>query len=144
MIREPQFLPGTQDLLCRRVYVIRAKPELITHLIESGAQLDADDITTLQSPTVIMTGLVPFERDLEGWRRTILNKCKEAFFRGGLEYLPLSRLDLPAELLTDMATLSAFFDRWWIAEEAESIELVDNSWKTHDCHPMSTHISTSP
>ena len=133
MIREPRFLPETRDLYCRRVYVIRAKPALIDHLTEIGVKLDSVDMESLQRPTVVMTEEVPFERDLEGWRRAIENKCKEAFFRETLEYPPLSLLELPERLLTDMTILIAFFDRWWDAEEADDIEIVAGCWKTREC-----------
>jgi hypothetical protein len=153
MIREPRFLPETHDLYCRRVYVVRAKPELMAHLPEIGAQLEAADIDLLQRPTVVMTEEVPFERDLEGWRRAIENKCKEAYLRETLEYRPLSLLQLPVGLLTDMDILVAFFDRWWEAEEADDIEIVACCWKTRECcqfpspphNPASTNsLSYSP
>ncbi|WP_395752595.1 hypothetical protein [Prosthecobacter sp.] len=133
MIREPRYLPETRDLYCRRVYVIRARPELIAHLIVSGANLDAHEIDEMRSPTVVMTEEVPFERDIEGWRPAIKNKCKEAFFRETLEYPPLSLLELPEGLLTNMDILTAFFDRWWDAEEAVDIEIVAGCWKTRGC-----------
>jgi hypothetical protein len=133
MIREPRYLPETRDLYRRRVYVIRAKPELIAHLIVNGAKLDADEIDAMQTPTVVMTEEVPFERDLEGWRPAIKNKCKEAFFHETLEYPPLSLLELPEGLFTNMDILTAFFDRWWNAEEADDIEIVAGCWKTREC-----------
>ncbi len=144
MIREPRFLPETQDIYCRRVYVIRAKPSLIAHLTEIGAKLDVDDINSLQSPTVVMTEEVPFERDLEGWRPAIKNKCKEAFLRETLEYRPLSLLELPEGLLTDMDILTAFFDRWWEAEEADDIEIVAGCWKTRECCQLPPRAHNPP
>ncbi|WP_395742125.1 hypothetical protein [Prosthecobacter sp.] len=134
-------MPETHDLYCRRVYVVRSKPELIVQLKELGSKLDADAIELLQSPTVVMTEEVPFERDLEGWRVAIMNKCKEAYLRESMDFFPLSALELPEGLLTDMATLTAFFDQWWDAEEADSIEIVSGSWKTRECCSTPPHES---
>lgn len=133
MIREPRYLPETHDLYRRRVYVIRAKPELIAHLNVNGAEFDEHEIKALQSPIVVMTEEVPSKRDLEGWRLAIKNKCKEAFFRMNLNWSPLLRLGLPEGLLTDMDICTAFFDRWWDAEEAHDIEIVAGCWKTREC-----------
>lgn len=132
MIREPRYLPETHDLYGRRVYVIRAKPELIAHLNGKGENLDEHEIISMQSPTVVMTEEVPSKRDLDGWRPAIKNKCKEAFFRRNMNWSVLSRLGIPEGLLTDMDILTAFFDRWWDAEEAHDIEIVAGCWKTRE------------
>lgn len=136
MIREPRFLPETGDIYGRRVYVVRAKPALIAHLKHITSQLDTDDFEFIQRPTVVMTEQVPFEQDLEGWRPAIMNKCKEAFLRETSDYLVMSLLRPPRELFADMATLTAFFDQWWDAEEADDIEIEAGSWKTCECHPL--------
>lgn len=136
MIREPRYLPETRDLCRRKVYVIRARPELIAHLNAKGAELDAREIKSMQSPIVVMTEEVPSERDLKGWEPAIKNKCKEAFFRKNLEYGPLLMLEIPEGLLTDMDILTAFFDRWWDAEEAHDIEIVAGCWKTRGCSEL--------
>lgn len=116
--------------------MIRPRPALIAHLTESHPQVNADDVKFLQQPRVVMTEEVPFERDLEGWRPAIKNKCKEAFLRQTLEWHPFSLLQLPEGVLINMDTLTTFFDQWWEAEEAEDIEIEAGSWKTRECCPL--------
>jgi hypothetical protein len=131
MIKKTKMVPGKQDTFSRRMYVIRARPELIAHV--KGI---ADDLETIDtSPTVVMTEEVPFEEEIEGWNITIAKKCKEAFLRSNFDVFPLTAMEKPEALLEDMDVLVAFFDKWWTSERVGNyLEIVRGSWKTHDCY----------
>jgi hypothetical protein len=132
MIKEPK-INKEQDVYSRRVYVIRAKKELIELILKIDPSC-IEEVWVYKMPTVVMTEEVPFERDIEGWRKGIKNKCKEAYIRENIQDFPLSVMEKPDRLLKEMDILLKFFDNWWIAEEAEDcIEILDGSWKTDKC-----------
>ncbi|WOO40909.1 hypothetical protein [Rubellicoccus peritrichatus] len=133
MIKEPQFLDGTQDIYDRCVYVIRPKEELIDFILKlrPGAN---ENLNYFRIPTAVMTEAVPFEQDLEGWRIPLKNKCKEAYLRENINEFPLCEIEKPEGLLENMDTLICFFDKWWVAEEADHIEIVKGCWKTRECY----------
>lgn len=113
----PITLHDAQNPLERRAYVICPRPELAHRLAAFGL---SDALEFLGSPTVVMTEAVPFEGKLEGYRSVILRKCKEAFLSALFESLGA---DLCEVLLGDNAAPADAFDLWWIAEEAEAIEI---------------------
>lgn len=110
----------SQNPPMRRAYFIRPLPALFERLISLGL---AEDAEFLAPPTVVMTEMLPFEGGLEGYRSLILNKCKEAFLNGLLEYEPLSDSSYRNRLLGEDLTLADCFDIWWAAEEVETIEI---------------------
>ena len=128
MIKAPRFLEETGDLYCRRIYVVRPNDVLLDE-IRSRSSSSGVDLEYIQMPRVVMTEEVPFERDLEGWRPAILRKCKQAFVVEMWEDLETIGLPLPDAISTDLDVQLALFDSWWIAEEAEEIEIVAGSWK---------------
>ena len=131
MTKEPKLVPGKQDVFCRRMYVIRARKDLIDHI----KNISPESIGLERALTVVMTEEVPFEEDFEGWQKAIANKCKEAFLRDNIDEFPLTVLEKPESLLHNMNALIAFFDKWWIAERAtDYLEIVRGSWKTSQCH----------
>lgn len=60
----------------RRAYFVRPKENLAQRLESIGMAVDVD---ALCQPTVVMTEALPFEGKLEGYRKLILKRCKEAF-----------------------------------------------------------------
>ncbi len=110
-------LHDPQNPTARRAYVICPRPELAHRLAALGR---ADVLEFLGAPTVVMTEAVLFECKLEGYRSVILRKCKEAFVSAQIEFLGT---DLCHVLFGDSAEPADAFDRWWSAEEAETIEI---------------------
>lgn len=114
-------MPDDQNPLLRRAYLIRPRSELITAL--RGSQLEKDDVEFLTRPVVSMTELLPYEGKLESYRVLILRNCKEAFIRDLFEHLPLADDKIRHALLGEIVTIEGCFDRWWTAEEIETIEI---------------------
>lgn len=117
-----------QDLPRRRVYVIRATPEL---LARAKGLPDDDLVDVLATPHVVMTEELPFERYLEGWRNSIRVVSKLKFLEEILEtYCPFASVADALQVLGSTTVTEELFDRWWVAEEAEYTELEPSSWRT--------------
>ena len=122
MIKPARFLEGTQDLICRRTYVVTANEEFKAVMKE----LNIDELENMSFPVVAMTEEVPFERDLEGWRSAIRSNSKESFLR---EFVSEYPMELREKLSAKRSEGTIKFDDWFVATEAESIELIAGSWK---------------
>ena len=109
-----------QNPTIRRAYVVRAKPSIREHLEPRG---EADLAETLSRPTVVMTEALPYDGKLESYRSLILGKLKAAFIGDLREFL--GRDDC-ASLFGDFPDV-ILFDTWWVAEEADTIEIA-TSW----------------
>lgn len=109
-----------QNPIIRRAYVIRPRPELSQRL--EALEL-SEDLDFLGQPTVVMTEPLPFEGKLEGYRRLILRKCKEAFLQELLEFEPLATESHRIALLSAETPLEQSFDQWWTAEEVDTLEI---------------------
>lgn len=114
----------SQDPIIRRAYIVRARPELIDRLVEFGA---SDLIGICGEPSVVMTEPLPYEGKLEGYRSLILKKCKEAYLADLFQFEPFNSVPERSALLGDYPSLSEIFDRWWVAEEADTLE-IGTSW----------------
>ena len=114
---------SSQDIAARRVYVVKPKKELLDKLIELG---ESSLIEYIVIPQVVMTEELPFEEYLEGWRSKILTLCKQAF----LDELLIEYQFFPEETFIQLfgnETISdKSFDRWWITEEAEYLQIPTN------------------
>ncbi len=108
----------------RRAYFVRPKENLAQRLESIGM---ADDVDALCQPTVVMTEALPFEGKLEGYRKLILKRCKEAFVEAFFQDGPLSETSQREALLGNTITLEGFFDLWWTAEEVDTIE-IQTTW----------------
>ena len=131
MLKQSKFTDNG-DMITRRTYVVRAKKSLVQH-ISRRKTLDARDVEHLLEPTVITTPEVAFEEHLEGWRLSLVNKCKEGFLRWSGSFEPVTEMDLPEDLFEEMSVLVEFFDQYWSIEEADLVELDMDAWKTTDC-----------
>jgi hypothetical protein len=109
-----------QNPLMRRAYLIRPRAELEAAIHNLGL---SEDTEYLMQTVVTMTEALPYEGKLEGFRSLILAKCKEAFLRDLFEYAPLSDNRTRSALLGDFVTTQECFDRWWTAEEIETVEI---------------------
>lgn len=114
-------MPHDQNLLLRRAYLIRPRTELTTALRNS--ELEEDHVEFVSRSVVSMTELLPYEGKLEGYRALILRNCKEAFVRELFECFPLADDAIRSALLGEIVTLEGCFDKWWTAEEIETIEI---------------------
>jgi hypothetical protein len=110
-----------QNPLVRRAYLIRPRPELSSRLQALGL---SEDVEFLGQQTVVMTAPLPYEGKIEGYRTLILRKCKEAFLQDLIEYEPLTDSSRREALLGKDIELEEAFDRWWVAEEVEAIEIM--------------------
>ena len=116
-----------QDIPDRRVYVVRARPELLKRVAGLG---DSDLREALARPYVVMTEELPFERFLEGWRPVIRRVSKIEFLEEVLERCsPFPSDEFAMQALGGTTPTEELFDRWWTAEEAEYIELERSSWR---------------
>lgn len=115
--------PETQDILDRRVYVVRPLEELVAKLTPILSQ---EDISDLLRPTVVMTEELFFEKHLEGWRRSILKKCKHQFISEQLEFGLLYEVKDIESVLGCPNNAEEFFDKWFCAEEAEYTQIETN------------------
>lgn len=123
-------MEDTQDIPDRRVYVVRPGEALLEKL---KVVEDHDLVTQLCKPWVVMTEELPFEKFLEGWRSKILELCKSEFLKKNFDFDEEYILYLPEEilpLLPDIEYTKEFFDTWWIAEEADYIQIPTNWTKT--------------
>ena len=112
-----------QDILDRRVYVIRPNPTLVKAL---SCVLDEDDLNDLFKPHVVMTDELYFEKHLEGWRKKILEKCKITFVTEQLEFGVLFSISDIENKLSSLNDKVEFFNKWYIAEEAEYTQIETN------------------
>ncbi|MCX4030342.1 hypothetical protein H0A36_26370 [Endozoicomonas sp. SM1973] len=117
--------PAIQDILTRRVYIVRAKEELIERL---SSHFNTDDLNEISRPQVVMTEELYFEKHLEGWRRKILEKCKESFLKDELEYGLLDEIVDLEKVLGQTSDLQKCFDQWWVAEEAADYIEIETDW----------------
>jgi hypothetical protein len=108
------------NLVLRRAYLVRPRPELSSRLEVLGL---SDDIYFLAQQSVVMTTPLPYEDKIEGYRELILRKCKEAFLQDLMEYEPLADAGYCEALLGSGIALDEAFDRWWTAEEIETLEI---------------------
>ncbi|MFC5743758.1 hypothetical protein [Dyella tabacisoli] len=110
-----QNLQDSQSPVIRRAYVVRASSQLLARLAEVG---EADLAESLSVPTVVMTEPLRYEGKLEGYRSLILGKCKTGFITDLHDLLG----DQFTNLFGDLPAV-AVFDNWWLAEEADAIEI---------------------
>jgi hypothetical protein len=99
----------------RRAYIVRASGQLLAHL---AAHDEADLAESLSSPSVVMTEPLRYEGKLEGHRSLILGKCKTGFITELSEEIG----DRFVSLFGDLPAI-ALFDAWWLAEEADTVEI---------------------
>ena len=105
-----------QNPSMRRAYVVRPTMQLFAHL---QMRREFELAETLSAPTIVMTESLPYEEKLESYRSMILGKCKNRFVSDLREFLG----DEFTTLLGDQPAVT-LFDSWWLAEEADTIELV--------------------
>ena len=117
-----------QDMLDRRVYVVTPKKALLEKV---SPLVDERDLQELSKPHVVMTDELRFEEFIEGWRRSILEKCKEAFLLDEFEYGPLFELEDLDDALGQTVDLLKCFDDWWVAEEAGYTQ-IETDWQTEN------------
>lgn len=110
----------SQNPLTRRAYLIRPNQELKAHFLEMEQQ---DLIDSLLIPTVVMTEALPFEGKLEGYRTLIQTKCKEAYLTDLFALEPFENLSERQTLPGDQTSLIETFDKWWILEEVDTLEI---------------------
>lgn len=115
---------NSQNPLIRRAYLIRPRPELCAQLDALGL---SDDFDFLARQTVVMTAPLPYGEKIEGYRNLILQESKKSFLRDLFEYEPLLNEAHRSALLGTIFPLENSFDRWWIAEEVETLE-IDTTW----------------
>jgi hypothetical protein len=99
----------------RRAYVVCASSQLLVHLAEYG---EADLAESLSFPSVVMTERLRYEGKLESYRSLILGKCKTGFIAELSEEIG----DRFTSLFGDLPAI-ALFDAWWLAEEADTVEI---------------------
>ncbi|MGO4523205.1 hypothetical protein AB4076_21520 [Dyella sp. 2RAF44] len=104
-----------QNPLMRRTYVVRASSQLLTHLAEHG---EGDLAESLSFPSVVMTEPLRYEGKLESYRSLILGKCKTGFIAELSEEIGGRFISL----FGDQPAM-AIFDAWWLAEEADIVEI---------------------
>lgn len=104
-----------QNPLMRRAYIVRASSQLLAHL---SAHDETDLAESLSSPSVVMTEPLRYEGKLEGYRSLILGKCKTRFIAELSEEIG----DRFRSLFGDLPAI-ALFDTWWLAEEADTVEI---------------------
>ncbi|PMQ05147.1 hypothetical protein DyAD56_11245 [Dyella sp. AD56] len=104
-----------QNPLMRRAYVVRASSHLLVHLAKHD---EADLAESLSLPSVVMTEPLQYEGKLEGHRSLILSKCKSGFIAELSEQIG----DRFTSLFGDLPAI-AVFDAWWLAEEADTVEI---------------------
>ncbi len=110
----------SQNPLTRRAYLIRPNQELKAHFLEIEQQ---DLIDSLLIPTVVMTEALPFEGKLEGYRALIQTKCKEAYLTDLFALESFENLSERQTLPGDQTSLIETFDKWWILEEVDTLEI---------------------
>ena len=114
-----------QDIPCRSVYIVRAKPELLER-IQALNQIDL--MTDLARPTVVMTEELPFEKYLEGWRKTIYQHCQRSFIEQLLhDNNPFPSDAVQIQVLGTETDEIKLFEQWWTAEEADYLQ-VSTTW----------------
>lgn len=115
-----------QDIPCRRVYIVRAKPELLAHV---RALEELDLYITLATPTVVMTDELPFEQYLEGWCKAIYEHCQRNFLHDLLEENnPFPSQEVQTQLLGQETEVLKLFVQHWTMEEADYLQ-VPTTWK---------------
>jgi len=114
-----------QDILTRRVYIIKPNSELLKKLSTLN---DEDCLDFYSQATVVMTEELYFEESLEGWRKQILDKCKERYLHDLLEFEPFNDMELRKNIIGEENNLLTLFDKWWTAEEASYIQ-IKTDWK---------------
>ncbi len=115
-----------QDMITRMVYVIRAKPELISTL---EFILDPDEKEKLSRPFVVMTKEHPYELYFESWHPFIAKACKKEFLRYESEYgLLVKVIQEILDIDFEKNDLRTNFDRWWHIEHAIDWTEIEPSW----------------
>lgn len=114
----------SQNPTIRRAYVVHPRQELIDRLLQVG---EADSIGIYGEPSVVMTEPLPYEGKLEGYRSLILSKCKEAYLIDLFQFSPFSDALQRNALLGEYPSLVEVFDKWWVAEEANTLE-IETTW----------------
>lgn len=114
----------SQNPLCRRTYLVCARPELMMHLQAIG-EPELAQIWAAQ--TTVMTEPLLYEGKLEGYRSAILEKCKEAYLTSLFELEDWESMAEAEPLLGKYPSLVAMFDQWWTAEEVDTLE-IETTW----------------
>ena len=118
-------MSNNQDFPTRRIYVVKPRQELIDKLRCLDAREVVGDLTV---PFVVMTDELPYEKYLEGWRKTILEQCKLNFIKRFILEFPW----IPEEYWEEIPRISELsteaFDLYWEAEEAHYLN-IPTTWK---------------
>jgi hypothetical protein len=116
----------TQEVSDRRAYLVSPNESL---LAEIEAYRDQDFYEDLIKKLVVMTDYLPWEEYFESWRAKILVNCKMAFLSQLLIEYPAMEAQMAIEILGSNNPSVELFDRWWLAEEIECLQ-IPTDWKT--------------
>ena len=116
----------SQDISARRAYLVRPNDSLLAKIEEYRGQDFHEDLI---KPLVVMTDDLPWEEYFESWRTKILTNCKVAFLNELLTEYPVMEAQMAIQLLGANVPSVELFDRWWVAEEIECLQ-IPTDWKT--------------
>ena len=112
-----------QNPTVRRAYIVRPSEALLARL---ASMFDAEDVKHFGRHVIVTTEPVIWEGKLEGFRATILREIKQAHLEEYFEDYPFSDTARRTEILGSELANPETFDRWWIAEETDIIEIETN------------------
>jgi len=116
------FMSNNQDILGRRVYLVKPKKELI-ELLECS-----EVIKDVSQPHMVFTEELAFEQHLEGYRSKILELCKLQFLAENIIEYPLIPIGSWVRIPRISEISVEAFDLYWIAEEATYTD-IPMTWK---------------
>ena len=124
MFKESEYPP--QSEYYRLAYVIRANDKLVDHVKGNQADWSKRDEEYIKEPVVIVTE----EEQLEGWRRVVKAKVKEAFLRDHAEDYQLEEKIEKEEVYSSQESIDRFFDNYFDIEDASDIHILKTqAWK---------------
>lgn len=109
----------------RRVFICSATPKLLERIHTLGD----DHLREFDVEVVVMTELVDYERDIEGWGPSIRQAAKRVFIE---KLVGEDEVFGDVQELADVlgpGSLAEVFDRWFVLREVEFLEVGPRAWR---------------
>jgi hypothetical protein len=115
-----------QDPPTRRIFVFTPKQILLDRIAE---KYDEELSFEFINPTVVMTKKIPYEKYMEGWRKQIIEKCKERFAFEMTDFINTIHSNEILQTIFEVRDIkSENIEKWWSITEADDDYEIETTW----------------
>ncbi len=112
----------------RRVFICSPTRKLVEHINMMGGGI----FRVLEDEVVVLSELVDFEQEIEGWGPSIKRAAKQVFIESNVgDDEPFGNFQELADVLGP-GTPAEVFDRWFVLRPVDFLEIEPKAWQKAD------------